>query len=427
MIKTFIKGASENVYYEKLANGLEIFMVPNNKTKNFYLTLNVKFGSINTDFKYQNKEYHIPKGVAHYLEHLMFNMLDGSAFDYYSKLGSSVNAFTSFDETCYEVFANSNFKENLEYLIKYVYTPYFTKELVNNERGIITEEIKMYEDSPDTELLYGLYRNIYVNDEHQYLISGTVDDVKKIKLEDIENAYNAFYQPANMFLVITGDFLPEEAVAIVSKQMSAMSFKKYEKPLLILPNEPYKVKNEYSEKEMNVDKYKVTIGLKIPKSNFKSLKLSDLDLVLYLNLIMKANYGGTSLFKEELQNNNIINDGLSFIFQNTPDYFVKVIIASTDYPDYFIDKVMNKQENLEITEEDLIRKKKNSISSLIMIYDDIEAVNSEIQDDIIDYNKFIANIYDEYNKLNIEEAIKVKNHLNKYIKCVSVLKPKKEI
>ena len=141
MNKIEIWGSKENLYKEHLDNGLDIYMVPNYNVKNFYITLNVKYGSIYNKFKYKGKNYDMPKGIAHYLEHLMFNMPEGSAFEYFSKLGSPVNAFTSFDITCYEVFSNSKFKENLSYLVKYVYTPYFTKEMVNNERGIITISI----------------------------------------------------------------------------------------------------------------------------------------------------------------------------------------------------------------------------------------------------------------------------------------------
>ena len=141
-------------------------MVPNYKTKNFYITLSTKYGSIYTNFEYNGKKYDMPKGIAHYLEHLLFNMPDGTtAHDYFSKLGANINAFTSFDITCYEVFANANFKECLSYLTEYVYTPYFTKEIVNNERGIITEEINMYEDKPGTQLIYGTYNNIFIKDE----------------------------------------------------------------------------------------------------------------------------------------------------------------------------------------------------------------------------------------------------------------------
>ncbi|UKI28345.1 MAG: insulinase family protein [Clostridium sp.] len=131
------------------------------------------------------------------------------------------------------------FKECLSYLTEYVYTPYFTKEIVNNERGIITEEINMYEDKPGTQLIYGTYNNIFIKDERQYLVSGTVSDVKKITKEDLEICYEAFYHPENMFMIITGNFDPNEAVAIVSEVMSKKEFPKYNKPVLKFKKEPF--------------------------------------------------------------------------------------------------------------------------------------------------------------------------------------------
>ena len=245
MNKIEILGAKETLYVEHLDNGLDIYMIPNNKVKNYYVTLNTKFGSIHTDFEYDGKDYSLPNGIAHFLEHLTFNLPDENAFEYFSNLGASVNAFTSYDVTCYEVFANSRFKENVEYLIKYVYTPYYTKELVNSEKGVILEEVKMYKDRPGIQVVNSIFDNLYINDKHQFLVGGTVEDVKDIKLEDIEIAYKAFYHPENMFMILTGDFNPEEAVAIINDSMNKFKFDEYIKPVLKKVNEPFKIKTEY--------------------------------------------------------------------------------------------------------------------------------------------------------------------------------------
>ncbi|MDD4188018.1 MAG: pitrilysin family protein [Bacilli bacterium] len=425
MKRTTIKKTGEHVYTEILKNGLQIIMVPNDKVKNYYLTLNTKFGSIHTDFKYNGKNYKLPKGTAHFLEHLLFNMPDGtSAHDYFSQLGSNINAFTSYDITCYEVYSNNKFKENLSYLLKYVYTPYFTKELVSGEKGIITEEIKMISDNPASEIVYGMFRNIFIKDERQYLISGTVEDIKKMTLEDIYAAYNAFYHPENMFLIITGNFKPEEAVAITINTLKNFEFPKYNKPILKEKNEPYKVKNNYLEKEMNVDKEKVTICLKIPKSNFKSLKLSDLELRLYINLIIRINFGATSLLKEELLSGGIITDSISTFMTLTEEYIIEAIMASTEYPDYFIKRINETLKALTISKEEINRKVNSSLSNLIMSFDEIELVSADIGEDIINYGKYITDIYNYYKKLNIEVAEAVLKNMKKYLVAITILKPK---
>ena len=427
MNRLSIKKTGEVVYYEKLASGLEVYLLPNNKVKNFYMTLNTKFGAIHTDFKWQGVNYHLPKGVAHFLEHLSFNMPgDNNVFDYFAKLGSSINAYTSYEVTSYEVYANSKFKENLSTLLNYVYTPYYTKELVNGEKGIITEEIKMIKDSPNSEIVYGMYRNVFVKDERQYLISGNAEDVKKTTLEDIETAYNAFYHPANMFLIITGNFLPEEALAITTEQLKKFDFPAYSKPILKEQKEPFKVSKAYEEKPMPVDRPKVVVGFKIPRNNFKALKLSPLELRLYINLIMRINFGETSLLKEELVSNAIITDSVSMYLTETEEYLVEAFMASTDYPDYFIKKIENQFQALTTTKDEVARKAKSAISSLIMSFDDIETVSYDIQDDIINYGKYDTDIYTHYRDLNEETAKKVIDCLGKYLTSITVLKPKEE-
>ena len=164
----------------------------------------------------------VPNGIAHYLEHLMFNMEDGTAFDYFSKLGSSVNAFTTYDLTCYEVYSSTYFKENLEYLLDYVQTPYFTNELVNNERGIISEEIKMYDNNPNTELTYSAYKNIFVNDNRKYLISGTIDDIKDFMFvvnDDKDTPYSFTFdeKPDGLESVASGDKVTVKYTGTISE------------------------------------------------------------------------------------------------------------------------------------------------------------------------------------------------------------------
>lgn len=427
MKKIKINHTGEYVYTEKLDNGLEIIMVPNNKVSNFYATLNIKFGSIHTEFKYNNKNISLPKGIAHFLEHLMFNMPGGkNAFEYYSKLGSSINAFTTYEYTSYEVFANSKFKENLSYLLKYVYTPYFTKEMINNEKGIITEEIKMISDNPSSEIVYGMYRNIFIKDGRQYLIAGTINDIKSITLEHVETAYDAFYHPENMFLVITGNFNPTQAVAIANETMKTLNFIEYNKPIIKKIKEPIKVKNKYEEKNMPVDKNKVTIGIKLPKNKFKNLNVSELEIKMYLNLILRINFGATSLLKEELLKSKIITNSISTYLTVTDDYYVLAFLATTDYPDYLLKRIKEKLNNLTIKEEELSRKIKSSISNLILCFDEIEAVNSDIQDDMINEGKYIFDVYEYYRNLNINIANEVLKKINLNNTSITILKSKSD-
>ena len=423
MKKIKLENTNEVLYYDKLDNGLEIYMLPNNNVNKFYLTLNTRFGSINTKFKYDNKEYDMPKGIAHYLEHLSFNMENGSVFDHYSKIGSSINAFTTYDITSYNVTSNNRFKENLEYLLEYVYTPYFTKELFQSEKGVIEEEVKMYKDDPGMTIVNGTLNNVFVNDERKYLVGGTVKDVKSIKLEDVITCYNAYYNPKSMFLIITGNFNPNEALAITSEQMNKLNINNDFNVKDIYPKEPEKVNKKEEIIKMNVDKPKVSIGIKIPKNNFKNLKLDNYLLKIYISSILDINFGNTSLLLEELQKGSIVDD-LDYTVIESNDYFIVLILSSTYYPEYFKDKIIEKFNSLNIEDSDLKRVAKVNISNYILLFDSVVAVNNYIMDEVMDNNEVNTGFMNIMRNLNIDTCKKILTKLNNYDYTICKIMPK---
>ena len=425
MKKITINQTNEILYYEKLNNGLEVYIVPNKNQKNFYITYNTKFGSINTEFKTStDKSFKkVPNGIAHYLEHLMFNMENGTAFDFYSKLGSSINAFTTYNLTCYEVYSSTYFKENLNYLLEYVETPYFTNELVNNERGIITEEIKMYDNNPNTELTYSSYKNIFINDKRKNLISGTAEDIKKITKENLLDCYNTFYNPNNMFIVITGNVNPEEAIAIIEKRENERPIKN----INIIKKEitePKKVNKKYEEIKMNVETNKVNISYKIPKKQFNKLNVTSIDLNIYISIIFNLLFGSTSIIQEKLISSKIIQNGININKTFTKDYIIISLTTETDYVDTFIKLVQETLDNIKIDSCDLDRKLKVYKSNYILHFDEIELVNNNIQDNIIEYNKFINDYMDIYDNINIDILNKVIDTLKTKEESILVIKPK---
>lgn len=425
MNKIEIKGIEEVIYHETLSNGLNVYLLPNTNVKNFYITFNTHFGSMHTEFKcVGDKNYtKVPNGIAHYLEHLMFNMPNGSAFDYFSKLGSSVNAYTSYDLTCYEVYATKNFKENLNYLLDYVQTPFWTKEMINNERGIITEEIKMYDNNPNTQLIWQMFENILVKDKRKNLISGTVEDIKKITVKDIEACYNAFYHPANMFIVITGNFNPEEAMAIISENQASKEFGEFLNPQIKKVAEPKYVSEEKMIKEMNVEINKVNIGIKVPLKALLATKIPLIRLRTYIYLITRVKFGASSTLKERLVSGGIILNGMGVRTTYTDDYLLLNIITETEYPERFIEIIKDELTHIRITKEELSRKSKTFISNYILHFDDIDSVNSNIQSDIIEFNEIISDMLVTYESLNILELNKLLNILKLNISSTLIIKP----
>jgi len=425
MKKIKINKTNEFLYYEKLKNGLEVYVLPNMYQKNYYITFNTRFGSNNIEFKKNNETSYkkVPFGIAHFLEHLMFNMENGSAFDFFSKLGSSVNAFTTYDLTCYEVFSSTYFKENLNYLLDYVQTPYFTEKLVNNEKCIIKEEINMYKNNPSTELTWGAYKNIFVKDNRKDLISGDIEDIKKINVTNIMDCYETFYNPSNMFVIITGKVNPYEAISIIEENQKNKTFDNVE-----ITNksftEPQKVNTEYLEKEMNVETTKISVSYKIPKKNFKKLDISDIELNTYISLIFNILYGVTSNIQEKLISSKVIQNGININKTNTKEYIVMSLTTESEYPETVTKMINEEIEKIKIDENDLKRKIKVYKSNYLLHFDDIELVNNTIQDNIITYNKFLDNTLGLYDTINITTL----NNIIKLLKNKSIstyiIKPK---
>ena len=425
MKKITIKGLKEVVYYEKLPSGLEVYLWQNEKSNSFFASLNVKYGSIHTDFKLNNskKVYHVPTGVAHFLEHLNFNTKDGNVYDIFDRLGSDINAFTTFEYTSYYVSGANNVDENINTLLDYVCTPYFTKQLVDNEKGIILEEAKSGLDNPANIFFYKKLENTLHKDNRKNRVVGTLDDIKNITLDDIELVYNAFYHPENMFMVVTGNIDLYATIACIKENMQKKQFDKYKEPEILKIKEPSKVVKEYEEIEGNVQDPLASIIIKMPQNK---LKVSVKNNILY-SLILKCNFGATSEFKNDLIDNKLVT-GLDFSRTSVTKNVLVDINVRTKYPEEVINMLKEKLTNLSISKEDFERKKRAAISNLVFLYDNAEEVNMNIQDDIIysKNHKIINDIKEIYENLEYDEAVELLEKLNFNNISVLIMKQKKE-
>lgn len=426
MKKIIYKGLDETVYYEKLPNGLEVFMYPNEKARNFYLTYNVRFGSVDTEFKTGTMKNYtkVPNGTAHFLEHQMFQEEDGTAFEYFAKLGSSVNAFTTYNYTSYEVISSDNFKENLEYLLHYVETPVFKPGSVSKERGIIKEEIKMYDNTPMSVLNFGLEFNLNNVDGHKYLISGTEEDIAEITAETLYTCYDTFYTPSNMFLVLTGKFLPLEALGIIKEIEANREIAKKKKVTRKAPKEPVEVASDYEERQMDVSIPKLKVAYKLDKAKFKDY--SDLELKIYFDAILQAKFGVISDLYESLTSEGLALYGMYPFREVRDDYILLSFEIETDYKEQIIDSIRNELKNIKLSKEEVDRIRKANISNLILHFNDIIEVAQDIEDDVLSNGKIIEDILDLYENMelkainDIASKIKLDNESIFYIDKLTV-------
>ncbi len=428
MKKNSIKGIDEEYFYEKLNNGLEVYLMPDSKSKIFRISYSVKYGSAYNGFKTANqKNYtYLPNGAAHFLEHLMFKEKDGKdANEKFAKYGASSNAFTSIKETRYYVVGSKNFKENLNILLSFVNNPYFTNDNVEKERGIIIEEINRDNDNPYRDLNVKSRENLYYYNRYKESVIGTIKEVKSITLKDIENVYNTFYNPHNMFIVITGKFKKEEALKIIKNNKSFNSLTKYQKVSLKKYQEPLNVKKSYEEIYKNIKVPKATIKLKLSLNDFK--KIFKPKLSFCFSLIIDAKFGSTSSLNEMLINKGLIIGSLYPSFAFEEENIVLTITFESNNPKKVIPIMKKELSKMDITKEELARKKRCLLSSMILYFDNISNKSNALTGDVINYGKVINNYYQIINKLSVKEinSITKKIKINKNI-SIMVINPIKK-
>lgn len=417
-----INGLDEIIYKTISKDGLPIYIWKNEYAKSFYLSLNVKYGSLDTEFEINNKKIKVPNGIAHFMEHIKFNVKkDVTANDLFDPLGSDINAFTTFKYTSYLVMGTSKIGENLNNLLDYVFNPYFTKEMIQKEKGIIASEINMGHDMPYNELYFKFNECMYHKEKYRNLITGEVDDIKKITLKDVELIYNAFYHPKNMFLVVTGNVNPYEIEKIANENLGEKEICESLNPTKLELKEPKSVCKKELEIFANVEVEKAKIGVKIPKSKFKDINDSKLNILM--NIILNCNFGDTSDFKEELLQQELVTylSASRFILK---EYVVIDITIESKYLDEAIKRITKKLKELSVDEEDLKRKVNSLIATLILNYEDVESVNNMIQNYIINYGEIIENIKDIYESITLDDVKNIIKSIN--TKEISIVKMKKK-
>ena len=316
----------EELYFETLENGLKVYFMPKKGFVKKYAILATDFGSNDLEFvpKGECNRIRVNEGIAHFLEHKMFEQPDGgNAFDLFSKYGASANAFTNFNMTAYLFSATENFNECLTHLIDYVQTPYYTEENVEKEKGIIAQEIKMYDDDPSWQVYFNALKAMYQKHNVRIDIAGDVDSIYKITPDELYKCYNTFYNPSNMILFVIGD-LDENEVMDVIKKANHSDIEKIEGKIQRFPNEEPK---EIAQKEI-VEKYQVSmpmfnIAYKDEDVNLRGKELLKKEVVsdILCDMIFKT---GSEL-NEDMYMKGMVNDSFYGGFYSEVEYAFTLI------------------------------------------------------------------------------------------------------
>lgn len=413
MKKIKIEKINEIIYYDKLDNGLEVYLYPKKSSHNNYVTFTTRFGSVNSSFipKGKSKKVTLPFGIAHFLEHKVFvQKEDPQPTDFYSKTGTLCNAHTSLRNTTYEFTGPNNLKENIKYLLDYVQAPYFTKENVETEKGIISQEINMVNDRPWNIMYDKIRENGFKKDTVKESIAGSIQDISHITCDMLYDCYNTFYHPSNMFLIITGNFEPEEILEIVRENQANKKFENPVKQLKEKIDEPSKPVKKEEIIYINTDVPKVSYNIKISANDIKSVDRRRLNLYLYI--IFNTLIDESSLFDEEAKKNRIISSTTFIDVLNTDDYVLVSLLNEVQKPDEFLESLNKLFKKIDITEEDLERKKKVLYSNELYTYDNVESINQMILDNIIFDNTLNSNIFNVIDSLNIKELKEILKNID---------------
>ena len=415
----------EKLYIEKLENGLTVMVIPKKDIQKKYMIWGTNYGSNESTFVIpgEEKKTKVPNGVAHFLEHKLFEQENGTnSLDVLTALGVDANAYTTNDHTAYLFECTDNFYEAMDELMDYVQHPYFTDENVEKEKGIIGQEIMMYDDYPEWKVYLNSMKAMYHENPVKIDIVGTQESISKIDKEILYKCYNTFYNPSNMAMVICGDFEPEKLIEEVKKRLVKVQPKGEIKR--IYPNEPTTIVKERIEENLEVSMPLYAIGIK-DIINPNSVKTEMIKRHIAIEILLNILIGKSSSLYRELYNNGIIFGQPELDYEFTKIYAHIIVAGQATNPELVYEKFkaeVEKNKNNGINKEDFERTKKMIYGSYIKEYNEPADISRMFLADYFkginsfDYLEEIGSITKEYAEQILKEVFEEKRMVLSVVK-----------
>ncbi|MGF7058799.1 EF-P 5-aminopentanol modification-associated protein YfmH [Brassicibacter mesophilus] len=416
----------EEVYTHELENGLKVFYMPKKGYVKKYAIYATNYGSNDNKFKPigENDIVEVPEGIAHFLEHKLFEEPEGNIFNDFSKLGSYVNAYTNYNQTAYLFSCTDKFYENLELLVKFVQNPYFTDENVEKEKGIIEQEIRMYDDAAEWKVFSNSLSAMYNVHPVRIDIAGTVDSISKIDKEILYKCYNTFYNPANMIIFIIGDVDFDNALDIIRKNQKIS-----EKPSKIIErvrtSEPDKVNRKTIQDTLSVSTPIFNIGYKDTDIGYDGDKLIHKEICT--NILLEMLFGNSSEFFQQLYDEGLITNSFGSQYVGNKDYGYSIIGGESESPKTVLERIEHYIKNTRekgLSKEDFNRIKKKLIGYHLMELNSIEYIATNF----VSYhfkNSSLLRYLDIINEVSISDVQKRFDvHMNDDNHVLSIVMPK---
>ena len=414
----------EKAYFEKLENGLNVIIIPKANTNKKYIIWGTNFGSIDNRFimPETNEEVNIPDGVAHFLEHKMFEQKSGiNSLDTLMALGLDANAYTTNDHTAY-LFecSNDKFYEGLDEFMDYVQNPYYTDENVEKEKGIIGQEIMMYDDDPGFQVYLNTMDCLYHNCPVKIDIAGTIESISGIDKEMLYKCYNTFYNPGNMTLVVCGDFVPEDLLEeikkrIIPKDVFSGEIKR------IYPDEAESINMPYKEANMEVSMPLFMIGIKDDPKATERIVEKHMAINIILNMIIGKS---SDLYKKLYENGTLIAEP-DFDYEFSKEYAHVLISGQSKEPKEIlkeIEKVIEDYSKNGLNEEHFNRIKRKLYGDAVTEYNSVgDIARMFLTDTFKGVNTF--DYIEKFESITLDYTQKILNEVfNKDKMVLSVIK-----
>ena len=414
----FESDIGESYVKATLDNGLQIFILEKPLYKSAYAIFGTKYGSIDTAFSVDGVKTEVPEGIAHFLEHKLFESEDGDAFTKFAKTGAYANAFTSFDKTCYLFSCSDNFYENLDILLNFVQSPYFTKETVEKEQGIIGQEIRMYDDSPAWRVMFNMLMSMYHNHPVRIDIAGTVESIAEIDHNLLFRCYNTFYNPSNMFICIAGNVDTDACLKQIEENIKPSKAIELTR---ITAEEPYNVVENYPEQSLEVAQPMFCFGFKEEYKGEISLKEK-----IVTSLLLGIISGEASPLYRDLTNEGLINDEFDTEHFCGNGYSALLFEGESKDPKAVAEAIKNEINRLKA--EGVDRKLFSAVragmyGSAIRLFNNVESIAMQLTDCAMNgYGLFDEIKY--LKSLTAEDVMKKLDSLDTENTVLSVINPK---
>ena len=424
MQKKNYNGLDLTVYEDVLDNGLKVYIAPIPR-HTIHARVTTFFGGSVLEFKMDGdkKFTKVPGGVAHFLEHKMFEKEDGKdPLAVYENNGAIGNAFTNEFITAYHFTGAGHFFSNLETLLTCVHEPYFTDENVLKEKGIIFQEKKQDLDNPFSIVYDRCLTNTFYNLDFKNTVLGSLEDISSITKEDLYNCYNTFYHPSNMALTISGDVDPSEIMSFLKKFYKRYDFKKRPKVEIKKKDEPAEVVKEKDIIYMDSLSKEVIICYKVKKPNYISDEYLNR---IYFSLLLELKFGSISPSVDVFAHDTNVISSVSSYMEPVDDYYMIIFnVTLKDEVDGFINLIDNQIKDMKFNEDDFNLIKKAILNSVILSTENATEICSMIANQVYFYDKPIYDMYDKLKGLNFEEFKKAVSGIDLSNRSVVILDSK---